>query len=40
MALQDILAVLETLAGYYGIERSRIIGSFEKMNGLIKESLR
>lgn len=40
MAPQDILAGLETLAEYSGIKRSRITGSYEKMNGLIKESLR
>lgn len=39
MSPQDILAGLETLAEYSGIKRSRITGSYEKMNELIKESL-
>lgn len=35
----DILAELNGIAEYIGVKRSEITGSYEKMNGLIKESL-
>ena len=36
----DILDELNGIAEYIGVKRSEITGSYEKMNGLIKESLR